>query len=245
MFGASPFGMSANVHLYLMQNHLGLIKIGKAVDVERRRKCLISADRCEIQIVHVLRNRGNREREYLALLRTARRYGEWFDGDECTRKTVRGLFDLPADVAWPFPLAADDLVDAWLNQLDRIRSCTSREKLSLRVIRDMENASTPDTSWHLNAKIWQIIWEYEQGCDPSIWHEEDGSTWVTRHSGASRQPLPFFTADLRSALLVWPERCRPTAWSGDAWSCCLEGLKARRVAMMKHNREVLSGGQLS
>jgi hypothetical protein len=232
--------MTEKYHLYLMQNHLGLIKIGKAVDVERRRQHLARADECDIRTVHVLNNGGDQEQLYHALLRRRRLYGEWFDGDEGTRKAIRGLFDLQTDFAWPFSLASLNAVNAWLDQLERIRTRISREKRSQRVIRGMENRSSPDTWWHLNWKIWQIIWEYEQEGDPSIWHDEDADgrsvIWVTRDSDTTPEPLPFFTTDLRSALLVWPEDCRPDVWPGDAWSCCIAGLKARRGAMAGDRR---------
>lgn len=39
-------------HLYVMQNQFGLVKIGKSVDVELRRRRLSKADNCEITLVH-------------------------------------------------------------------------------------------------------------------------------------------------------------------------------------------------
>lgn len=228
-------------HLYVMQNQFGLVKIGKSVDVELRRRRLSKADNCEITLVHIGEDKGEQERTYLTLLAKYQVYGEWFEGTALSREAIASVCSIPSETIWPFELKDQREIETWIDELDRSRTRESRLKLSQRLIRNMEKDAYLPTEerWHFhyNFKIWQFIWEYVEGLNPQVWTESDGnreSVSVATHDYNSEvYKLPNFTSDLTAAMTIWPAKSRPTHWhSDDAWLCCIQGLKARRAMFL-------------
>src|SRR3546814_17853879 len=72
--------------LYIMQNHVGLIKIGRTgQNVEARRRAIERDDACTIKIVAVIEDGGDFEEIMLANLDEHQVIGEWYDGSEMCR----------------------------------------------------------------------------------------------------------------------------------------------------------------
>jgi hypothetical protein len=228
--------------LYVMQNHLGLIKVGKSNNVERRRNQLARADRCEVTIVHVIPNGGCDERAVLQVLSDHCKYGEWFSGSASTRAAVKRLTCIPQTVEWPFPEAAKEHIDSWITQLEELRQTASREKLSQRLINDLAASAHSDAgiSEHYDFKIWEMIWKYDAGLDPWVFWttDEQGNELrlAKRYTDDTPQPLPAFTSEISAALLTWPDDLRPDYWTGSAITCCVEGLVRRRERMFVRDR---------
>lgn len=228
--------------LYVMQNHLGLIKVGKSGNVERRRKQLALADRCEIATVHIVGRGGHRERLILELLSRHREYGEWFSGDECSRSAVRKLTGMSNHLDWVYPAANGEEIDDWISQLQTLREMESREKLSRRLIRDLRTSAQSGSapSDHYDFKIWEMIWKYDKGLDPWVTWLDDGQGnavgLATRYRNDTPQRLPAFTSNVSAALLTWPDDERPDCWTGSAMACCAQGLALRLTRMRERSR---------
>lgn len=223
--------------LYVLQNHLGLIKIGRSKNYKIRLGRIERDDLCKVELVSLLKDKGSEEQEYLSHLKRYNICGEWFEGHEEARKKIADLLCEGLNTDWPFKLAHDDLVDEWCDLIEAHRHAISVSKLSQRFIRKMENSYEQDGSCnlHCDRKIGQIIWEYDEGNSYLTTGEEiDGVdvTLVYLNDIKLPFPLPTFTTDVSDALLTWPESKRPLNWSGTAWDCCIEGLKARRRDMM-------------
>src|SRR5438309_1979624 len=129
-------------HLYIMQNHVGFIKVGRSANVEARRRALERTDECSIAIVAIIETAGEFEETMHVNLGDHRIIGEWFEGDElcrdCIAIEVEALSDaigreLPK-LVWPYALAEDELADGWLARCEQHRTGVSIDKEIQRVI---------------------------------------------------------------------------------------------------------------
>lgn len=223
-------------HLYVMQNHLGLIKIGRSANAELRRRRLEVADVCEIKIIRIFEDKGNKEAKIHSRLSWYRAFGEWYYGDEIARWEISKCTGLPRNVEWPYPLADDDAIDNWLERLERRRDLESADKMLQRIITNMARG-TDDTKDYrdLDAQIWMRLTRFEHR-EHVIYFVEEGPNGeavyvcydpVTRE----RQIVPFFTTDLQAALSLWPDEQQPSRWDGTIWECCVGGLRARKASI--------------
>jgi hypothetical protein len=223
-------------HLYVMQNHLGLIKVGRSKNVEARRRRLEVADNCDIEIVALIEGCGEFEDGFHTLLRRHCLYGEWYDGDDKARKAIARLTGLSRTVKWPFALSDNDTICDWLDELlENRRERESIDKLFQRCIRDL--ADTPeedrrDARWR-DGKIWEMLIRFEHGERPfySVMEGKDGQRilegWNPVTEGT--EIIPCYTTDLNAALALWPDEERPKQWDGSVRDCCVSALKARKA----------------
>lgn len=213
--------------LYVMQNQYGLIKIGRSLNPEQRRRALETCEDCRISLVHVRPNEGCREEEFHLRLHQHRLAGEWFDGTEEARGAVQAALAGDTNLSWPFrfdPAGASAWLDGFWARQDQAH--VQREiGRSHNRLRDLNRAS-----WVWDAVLWDLHWLMEAGIRPigSVDRGPDGEviqrTWVE----GQELIVPRFTADLSAALSLWPSFDRPSDWSGSIIDCCKSAIDARR-----------------
>lgn len=223
-------------HLYVMQNHLGLIKIGRSINVESRRRNLEKADLCSIQIVAIFENEGHREEPVHIKLDRQRLIGEWFDGDTKSVKKIIKIVGLSPDIVWPYPIADNDEICDWLERVEEKRSLISADKEYQRCIREMASTSPEnrdDGIRFYDGKIWTILWRFEhrERTIYTVDQASDGSALLIGHREGCDEPeiIPRYTSDIQGALAIWPDELRPEQWDGAIWDCCVAGLRARKT----------------
>lgn len=223
-------------HLYVMQNHLGLVKIGRSVRVEQRRRTLEKADECEIRVVAVFENEGDREESIHIELEDQRLIGEWFDGDKKALKSIIKALGLTSDIVWPYPLADNDTICDWLNLVEKKRAIISADKQFQRCIREMAAMPDGDPHDHIrfhDGKIWSVLWRFEH-CENTIYMVSEGNSGDIvlqgyREGYTEPEIIPLYTTSTEAALQLWPEQDRPDRWEGTAWTCCIAALQARKA----------------
>jgi hypothetical protein len=109
-----------------------------------------------------------------------------------------------------------------------------------RHIRDMETRKLAigerDTVRWDDGKIWELIWGFEAGLDARV-EARRGNKGATDYWGICQGkpdiPLPHFSTVIEDALSVWPYASRPSIWTGTPRECCIAGLKARKLQVLK------------
>ena len=226
-----------------MQNQLGLIKIGQSSSVERRRKRIERDDLCQARIVFVANNMGYKEKLLLRRLTSSQIIGEWHDGDEETRFLIARFFRSKS-LSWRFDLASDDQIDSWSDRIELRRTMISHEKLTQRFVRKMQNSYDPAEeakSRFCDWKIGQIIYEYDAQRNYYTMSDSSGQISVFLDTDEASFYLPTYISNVESALQTFPAYKKPNHWEGSAWDCCVQGLIARREAMIARHKELLIG----
>ena len=226
--------------LYIMQNHLGFIKIGRSTNVQARKKSLERADQCMIAIVAVVPKAGHLEERILVDLNGQRVLGEWIAGDQHSRNLVSASVHLAARslrrksplLSWRYELADDETANAWLDQCEKSRILAGIQKKFDRCIRDMRRAGMPidiDSYRFCDGLLCGLISDRMYFVEA----DEAGEAQYTIYPDDldQRRSLPRFTRDINAALQLWPDEDRPESWTGSAWDCCIAGLKARRARL--------------
>lgn len=222
--------------IYVMQNEHGLIKIGRSIDPEKRRRVLETAYACGIRIVVVLRHQGDREEAIHMALAEHHIAGEWFEGHDLARANIQALLDV--EMRWPFALdqeAADD----WLTGFFDRRDWRSIEKEYQRFFASsMLKASPP--FWGIDSRIWRLHQVSQTG------------QWVVTHVGrngsdvvlTSRCPqtkrivaVPRYSLDLEASMALWPDDARPASWDGEPLACAVAALRVRLARMRQAFKE--------
>lgn len=232
--------------LYVMQNQLGLIKVGQSSSVERRRTRIERDDLCQVRIVFIANNKGAREPSLLKLLASIQIVGEWHDGDEDTRLLIT-QFLRRKGLPWQFELASDDQIDSWIDRVETRRTMISREKLTQRFIKKMQNFYDPleeAKSRCCDWKIGQIIYEYDAERSYFTMPAANGNIAVFLDADETSFPLPTYTSNIENALQTFPAHKKPNYWEGSAWDCCVQGLIARREAMIERHKQLLTSWQI-
>jgi hypothetical protein len=226
-------------HLYLMQNHIGLIKIGKSKQVEARKRQIEKVDLCTLEIVKVLYELGNDEPFYHSVFRKNRAVGEWFYGDKKALKKASSFFLLGRNFVWPYVLAEDKVIDDWLKRVEDCRYIKSAKSLLQRQLLIMQEQENPnnlreDIHRRFNWKIWQLLNRFENYREVYCSNDQNGP-----HLGFTGEDeiieIPQYTNNLEAALSLWPYNKEPTNLTGLAWDCCLEGL-AERIKWVSETR---------
>ena len=224
-------------HLYVMQNHLGLVKIGRSKHVELRRRRLEVADCCKIRTVKIFEGKGKIEEQIHARLQWHNAFGEWYEGGELALLEIARCLRLSRNIIWPYPLADDDEVEEWLDQLEVRREMESADKMLQRVISDMVCGPSGSNAYyrHLDGRIWMRLARFEHHEEAIYFVNEgpNGEEIYVYYDETCREKkiLPFYTTELQAALSLWPELERPERWEGTVWGCCVEGLKARKLSI--------------
>lgn len=204
--------------LYVMQNEFGLIKIGRSLDPERRRRSLQSDERCSVALVVSLTGQGHREEVTHLSLSDHLIEGEWFKGTADAQEAISALLPEVATVEWPFHYDAV-VAEAWLQDFFDRRDRRSIRKQFYRMLNVHVRGGSPGygTDVMIGIMLSELAGENE--------HAEPSPAFV-RPVGASKPQEPLnYSTDVRVALNVWPEDCRPASWNGSALECAIAALE--------------------
>jgi len=214
-------------HLYVIQNHLGLLKIGRAGDTKARFRRIARDDLCEVIPVAIREREGWREPFAHRMLRKHNLIGEWYDGTDKARRAVIRAIPLHRHTEWLVSLGELGAIEAWHDRVRINRQVISARKLYQRVIQHMSHHGPHDAFDLEHYKIWEIMERYEAGRN-----ERDFNLIRLEYS---HDIMPKFTTDIEAAMSLWPDDARPAMWHGSAWDCCVEALKIRRSRWMNHD----------
>lgn len=230
---AEPTGQ----HLYVMQNEFGLIKIGRSVDVERRRLTLQSTERCRIQTVEIYTGCGDMEEDIHLDMDDHRLAGEWFDGSDEARAALCELISCDdPPIRWPYAYDPSG-ASAWLDHINVVRHAAAIRRELYRQITILRDAHEP--SWVYDSGVFYAKWRAATGRPPGLDTVKiDGQTathWFDLDSDAEGI-VPAFTASVENALLAWPDDLRPATWTGTPIACCIAALAAIRDQLPRVER---------
>lgn len=214
--------------LYVMQNEHGLIKVGRSVNPERRRRDLERSEQCRIALVHVLAAQGEREERVHLKLRRHLIEGEWFKGSSASRNAIAKELGLEPDLAWPF-LFDRVAAAAWLERFYSWRDDRAVDRLFGRLMTRIKACA--DHEWIANADIWHLLCVSDTGEQPivSVQGQGEGVVLEGWQRGAKAPVrVPTYTSDLAACIELWPEDVRPTTWDGPPLECALAALAERR-----------------
>lgn len=219
--------------LYVMQNEHGLIKIGRSVNPERRRRDLERSEQCRIVLVHVLFAQGEQEERVHLKLRRHLIEGEWFKGSNAARKAIAKVLELESDLAWPF-LFDQVAAEAWLERFFGWRDDRAVDRLFGRLMARIR--AWPDEEWIANADIWHLLCVSDTGEQPMVSVRRQGEIvvlegWLRGAKAPVR--VPEYTSDLAACIELWPEDVRPSAWDGSPLECALAALEERRMRLRR------------
>ena len=223
-------------HLYLMQNHLGLIKLGRSVNPETRRRSLEATENCEIRLVAIFENDGELEEEIHRALDRYRLVGEWFSGEANARRAIRRKLNLPRDTLWPFELSDPESANRWLDQLEDRRWLRSVDREYGRLIREMSEYAEPpsDPSRWWDVHIWSAIWRFEYQIDTIVSVENDNCddpVLIGYRRGLEPTTVPAYTSDIVAAKQLWPAGVESDPFVATPWEFCIAGLRERKRAL--------------
>ena len=212
--------------LYVMQNEFGLIKIGRSLDPERRRRELAADVRCKIALVHLLPQQGHREEEIHLRLKAHMIEGEWFKGTIPSRRAILRTLPRDGNYVWPFMYDREG-AKVWLEELFAQRDNRAANRQYNRLLSHLLSATAGVSA---NQLIGNII-HYTDSTQP-YW----GYVLVNRKWVPGYRPKPFgdvilcppYSTDIHHALAIWPCEQRPASWTGSAMECAFAALKARR-----------------
>lgn len=234
------------MHLYVMQNAVGCIKVGRGVDPEKRRQEIERQTSRTVKLVAAFPNSGHHEEGVHLFLRRFHLHSEWFRGTDAARsaivKAIIGqLLDgrsqkaqiaiLERGVAlfeWPFRWSPG-LAEQWIGELKakQIPTRIRRERVRLiGFLKAIETGLVDHRTLQGNrfddARIWFEVYDRAERCrDPS------------HRMSAQDGEVPEYTNDLDAALSLWPAENRPNEWlrkspgSTEALNCCIAGLGMR------------------
>lgn len=225
-------------HIYIFQNHVGLVKVGRSANVGQRKIQVQSDARCRIEIVHIYHFAGDNEEWLLDRLARFRLTGEWFDGSADMKAELASATQ-NQNLNWPFPLD-EQAAAIWLTELELKRDIEARDRNFRRFIRILSQSSQP-SHWH-DMDIWRLLHPKSR---QRLYHHVPENGKLRRFVDADgynrvaispkkvlggwevKKFVPIYTADIDDALSVWPDEVRPTRWDGTAIECCLAALKQR------------------
>lgn len=213
--------------LYVMQNEVGLIKIGRALDPSARRQTLVQEERCAIEIVAVLPGWGDREEATHIALRDHAIEGEWFVGSNQARAAMAALLPGLSHRKWPYVYDAEQ-AGVWLDSFYDRRDRRSIKKQFRRIltVHLLQNEPGPDA----DASLQLLIGLTATGSLPSVAYQGGQAIYWT--AGSSRPiPVPPYSTDPALALSLWPEKARPAVWDGSAYDCCVAAMRARLAGL--------------
>ncbi|WP_198118796.1 GIY-YIG nuclease family protein [Massilia rhizosphaerae] len=231
---------TAKLHLYVMQNAHGLIKIGRSSNVDRRRLQLEQQGRCSIEIIHFIPAFGHHEERLHLLLQQYRLSGEWFSGSDDARRAISAALNMT--LHWRFALDVGG-AERWLETLldgvadrywrKRERAVVSRLKAAVTGYGRFERFK--DAGWYqLDADI-AGVYGVDGGATMYEGQFYDAGdrifgTYRPRAGKVIMAPvkveIPPFTRSMEAAVQLWlptdsASLRRPVA---NALDCCLAAL---------------------
>ena len=228
------FGVYTNDDLYVMQNEHGLIKIGRSIDPEFRRRQLQKQDKCKVEIVVVLSERGRREQAVHRALKIYRIEEEWFEGNDAARAAVTRTLRA-GELQWPFPLAEVES-EEWIERL-----CARRYKRYCRAnfARVLMMLKGCGVGWVADSRSYELFWFSlsNQWITIDV-HDENGRTVLDAYRGDDVPPfrIPLYSEEVDLALSLWPDGTAPPSWNGTALECCIAALEAWKVQLFPRTR---------
>lgn len=196
------------MHLYLMQNCHGLLKVGVSANPADRLARLRQQLRCEIAIVAVLEHGADLEEVFHIKLRRFRRIGEWFGGTSRAREAVAELFDLGADFTWPHAYDRQ-AAQAWLAEAaaiyDRRYWDRFRRKVVKRLTDGLQNPQLNEEGCaDLDALIGMSLDFALNDIGYAVIKDKKGRLIAV--NAVTDEPIPRYTSDRRlAAKLIDPE----------------------------------------
>jgi len=218
----------AHQDLYVMQNEFGLIKIGRSVDAETRRKWLQSREQCRIALIAILPGSGDQEERIHIALTEYHLMGEWFHGHREARGAILATVGLPSETLWRYSVN-HQAARQWIERLEQWREDRKLDKEFGREITTLARADGPHYIYDIG--IWMLVYHRELALPWRMnFRDLNGRKvrMVDKLDGLPEAPIPAFTSDIAAALMVWPDEDRPASWEGSALQCCVAGLKARK-----------------
>jgi hypothetical protein len=217
-----------NQALYVMQNQHGLIKVGRSLDPELRRRALEYSEECSISLVLVRPNEGHREEEVHLQLGEHRVAGEWFDCTPQARRAIEAALAPDQCVAWPCTLDRAG-AKAWLEGFWERQDTAHIQREISRAYSRLRDMNEPGWVW--DGVLWDLHWLMETGIRPSGSVERDANGAVVQRTWVEGQELmvPRFTAERAAAMTLWPEGDRPAEFPGSVVDCCKAAIEARRA----------------
>lgn len=216
--------------LYVLQNEFGLIKIGRSVAVEERRRKLTYEDRARIEIVAVFPFAGDQEEPAHIKLRRHRLIGEWFSGSDETRAAIARHFDV--ELTWPFEFSAE-YAAIWLKHMERVRQARKLRQSIYRAVQTLQRWDGPN---HILDAIAFTAWREAISGKPidmlsrELWAMSPETRLEHQRTRGEVAELRVST-DLAAALQLWPEDARPQHWGGSPLECCIAALQEWRIRL--------------
>jgi len=220
--------------LYLLQNEFGLIKIGRSVDVERRRSRLTYQDRAQVEIVAVFPFAGDQEEPAHIALHEHRLIGEWFSGNDEARVAIGRYFKL--ELTWPFEFNAE-YAALWLGHMQRVRQVRKVRQSIYRAVQTLQRWEGPK---HILDEIAFTAWREAVSGTPAnvLARELLGMSVAARleHQRTRGQVAELrVSTDQGAALQLWPDDTRPRHWNGSPLQCCIAALQEWRSRLKEPN----------
>ena len=217
--------------LYVMQNEHGLIKIGRSVNPQKRRRTLQAIEHCKIELVITLVGKGGREEKIHRKLKKYHIEGEWFDGGNDARAAICRALNQTRAIDWPFKF--DEIAsDTWLDQFFEWREQRLNDKTFENLFRRVRAAAQP--GWSVDSDIWHLLGLSEIGELMLIEVNGNGVEVVLKGicpCGKVISQIPEYSSDLNAAMKLWQNDARPAAWNGTALDCCIAALRVRQQKM--------------
>ena len=242
--------------IYIFQNQFGLVKIGRSIDVEKRRKAVERTDKCSVALVAILPGAGRSEERLHDLLVDFRVTGEWFDGSRGMKEVLEKATKKKIPL-WPYEFDRVPASD-WLKQLEILRDEEARSRQFYRMIQILSSSSAPNiySDWQIWNFLYpnsrrQLVLFYFDG-EQKIFHDNNGNKRIAinplKKNGniTANKFVPRYTAEVSDAILAWPKQLRPVIWEGTAIDCAIQGLKhqwaKRKTEPVVHSGKPRFGG---
>jgi hypothetical protein len=210
--------------LYVMQNSVGCLKIGRSAAPITRKKSIASIDLCSLELVVVLEGQGHFEENVHHKLDEHRLTGEWFDGSDKSKKAVAEALNI-RNIAWPF-VQNDAIAGEWLKKLETKRDLAARIREHNRLLKMISKYNYG--SRILDRMIFNEINTYEY-MEITLDIDRNYRFSYINQPDIYGPILPYYSTKLTDALQIWPAQLRPNDWLGSVIECCIEGLKANRI----------------
>lgn len=205
--------------LYVMQNEFGLIKIGRSLDPERRRKAIQNGERCGVTLVAVFQGEGHREEGIHIGLDAYAIEGEWFEGTSTARAAIVDAIPALGACVWPHdhnPVGAQ----GWLDCVFARRDQRAIERMYHRIMTVHLPSERPGPT--ADCSVCLLLSLSETGDIPGVYTSmERGSVvaYVHRRDAPKATRIPPYTSELGTALGLWRDGTRPVEWTGTAYDC--------------------------
>lgn len=227
--------------LYVMQTEHGLIKIGRAENVEIRKRRIEDDYGCHMVVVSVFPGRGNEEgriHDRLIAHRLAVGHSrEWYSGNDAARAAIGEQLSPDLPIIWPIQLS-ERAAQEWIEEFSIAQLGNFHQAYRRKIIGSLKGvrAGLPALRRYrwgtalLDGLIWQFLNDERRHC--TILVSRDGDR-AFLYVGRNKRDVPRFTADVDAAMTLWPTPDIAEDWSSVSaypWhpiECCIAALGFR------------------